>query len=133
MMGTMTLREENDQAAIFAIAVSLWQECERHAARDTSINLSQAYRGMDSLMREVMRIAILFETWANTHVDFAQLSDVWPYLLEDRFGAECLSILLPEKLADFDEHDCCRVAARLRLGVKSAQEWNLHIRPDRRR
>jgi hypothetical protein len=125
--------EKNDPAAIFAIAVSLWRECERHAARDVSINLSQAYRGMDSLMREVMRIAILFETWACTHVDFEQLSDVWPYLLEDRFGAECLSILLPDKLADFDEHDCCRIASRLRLSFKLTQHGNPNDRPDRRR
>jgi hypothetical protein len=66
-------------------------------------------------MREVMRIGQLFESWACNHVDFDQLTDVWPYLLRDRFGKECLSVLRPENLADFDQHDCRRVAARLRL------------------
>jgi len=109
-----------DPAAHFAIAVSLWRECHRHAAADPSLNLSQAYQGIDSLMREVMRIAHVFEAWACRHVDFTQLTDVWPYLLEDRFGTECLSILRPENLADFDTHDCRRIAAKLRLTLHAA-------------
>ncbi len=106
-----------DPAAHFAIALSLWRECHRQAADDPALNLGQAYLGIDSLMREVMRIARVFETWACAHVDFTQLDDVWPYLLEHRFGAECLSVLRPDRLADFDEHDCRRIAARLRLPV----------------
>jgi hypothetical protein len=105
----------SDPAAIFAIATSLWDECQNYAAADSSINLSDAYSGMDGLMREVMRIASLFESWACQNVDFNQLTDVWPYLLEDRFGTECLSVLLAENLRDFNDHDCRRVAARLRL------------------
>jgi hypothetical protein len=104
-----------DPAAIFAIATSLWQECHKHAAVNFSINLSDSFSGNDGLMREVMRIATVFESWSCDHVDFDQLTEVWPYLLEDRFGKECLSILLVENLADFDEHDCHRIAARLRL------------------
>ncbi len=104
-----------DPAAHFAIANSLWHECQSHAARDRSFKPSQAYRGMDELMRVVMKVAHAFEAWACDHVDFSQFTDVWPYLLEDRFGAECLSILRPENLADFDEHDCRRIAARLGL------------------
>ena len=111
----MPSTESSDQAAIFAVAVSLWHECHKHAATDSSINLSDAYSGIDGLMREIMRIATLFELWSCDHVDFDQLTDVWPYLLQDRFGEECLSILLPENLTDFNEHDCRRVAARLRL------------------
>lgn len=116
----MQSSESLDPAAIFAIATSLWDECHKHAAADHSINLSDAYSGIDGLMREVMRIATLFESWASEHVDFDQLTDVWPYMLEDRFGKECLSILLTENLSNFDEHDCCRVAARLRLTFRSA-------------
>ena len=111
----MQSSESLDPAAIFAIATSLWDECHKHAAADHSINLSDAYSGIDCLMREVMRIATLFESWACQHVDFNQLDDVWPYLMEDHFGKECLSILLADALSDFDEHDCRRVAARLRL------------------
>ncbi|HUG13340.1 MAG TPA: hypothetical protein VMM36_20155 [Opitutaceae bacterium] len=109
----------SDPAAIFAIATSLWDECHNYAAADSSINLSDAHSGMDGLMREVMRIAMLFESWACENVDFNQLTEVWPYLLEDRFGTECLSILLPEHLRDFNKHDCRRVAARLRLTFRS--------------
>ena len=109
-----------DPAAVFAIATSLWRECHEHAAADPSINLSDAYAGMDGFMREIMRIASLFETWSCKHVDFTQLDDVWPYLMEDRFGKECLSILMPDSLSDFDDHDCRRVAARLRLTLRPA-------------
>jgi len=104
-----------DPAAVFAIATSLWQECLKHAATTRSLNLSDAYSGIDELMREVMRIATLFETWSCLHVDFDQLAEPWPYYLQDHFGEECLSILLPERLTDFNDHDCSRVAARLRL------------------
>ncbi len=109
-----------DPAAHVAIAVWVWHECHRQAATDPSLNLSQAYQGIDSLMREVMRIAQQFEAWASEHVDFTQLTDVWPYLLEDRFGTECLSILRPDRLADFDTHDCRRIAAKLRLTLHAA-------------
>ena len=115
---TMPSSESSDPAAIFAISTSLWRECHKHSAADRSINLSDAYSGMDGFMREIMRIATQFETWACRNVDFTQLTDVWPYLLEDRFGKECLSVLLAEKLSDFDEHDCRRVASRLRLAFR---------------
>jgi len=66
-------------------------------------------------MRQIMRVATMFEAWSCRYVDFNQLSEVWPYLLHDRFGKECISVLLPQDLADFDEHDCCRIARRLGL------------------
>jgi len=68
-------------------------------------------------MREIMSIAVHFETWACEHIDFTHLTDVWPYLLEDQFGKECLSVLTVDNLANFDEHDCDRIAARLRLTI----------------
>lgn len=111
----MPYSESPDPAAIFAIATSLWIECHKHAAANPSINLSDAYSGMDGCMREIMRIATQFEAWACRQVDFNQLTDVWAYMMEDRFGKECLSVLLAENLSDFDEHDCHRIAARLRL------------------
>lgn len=106
-----------DQAAVFAVAISLWKECQKHAATNRSIDLSGSYAGIDGFMREIMRIAKAFETWACQHVDFTKLSDVWPYLLQDRFGQECFSILLPQDLADFDEHDCQLIARRLNLST----------------
>ena len=80
--------ESVDPAAVFAAATSLWRECQKQAATEPGVNLSDCYGGMDSLMREVMRIATLFETWSCSHVRFEELNDVWPYLLEDRFGRE---------------------------------------------
>lgn len=110
--------QESDPAAVFSAATSLWQECLKQAAVEPHVNLSDCYSGMDGLMREVMRIATLFEAWSCKHVIFEELNDVWPYMLEDRFGRECLSIFLPDGLSEFDEHDCQRVAARLRLSFR---------------
>lgn len=106
-----------DSAAIFAAALSLWRVCKQCEANEKSMNLSASYNGMDEFMREVMRVANLFETWACRHIAFDQLQDVWPYFLEDRFGEMCVSAILPTALAEFDETDCLRVAIRLRLPV----------------
>lgn len=112
-----------DPAAVFAIALSLWEACHAKASFDRSIDLSNAHTGMDGFIRAIMRIAQLFESWACQHIDFTQLSDVWPYLLQDRFVQECLSILLPNNLADFDEHDCRRIATRLNLKHHTASDF----------
>ena len=86
-MKSTTIRSTiaTDTAAEFAAALSLWRACES-LAETNLINLSECYHGIDQLMREVMRIAHLFERWASAHVEFAELSKVWPYLLEDQFG-----------------------------------------------
>jgi hypothetical protein len=106
-----------DPAAVFSCALSLWQESQTRAKKDQSLNLSDCYNGMDQFMRELMRIAALFEAWACENLNFNDLNDVWPYLLEDKFGAACLDFLPPTALAQFDEHDCLRVALRLKLPV----------------
>jgi len=104
-----------DSAAVFAAVIALWKECHAQAAAHPTMNLSDSYSGIDGLMREIMRIATLFEAWSCTHVNFEELNDIWLYLLEDRFGRECLSVLSPDGLSEFDESDCRRVATRLRL------------------
>jgi len=68
-------------------------------------------------MREVMRIANQFEKWACEHIEFNELRDVWPYLLEEKFGKACLVLLMPSALMQFEDRDCLRVALRLRLPV----------------
>ena len=73
---------------------------------------------MDQFIRELMRIAGLFESWACQHIDFDQLEEPWPYLLQDRFGHACLQVLQPSDLAKYDAEDCLRVALHLRLTVK---------------
>lgn len=106
-----------DSAAVFAGGVSIWEAAHKHAAAE-HINLSELYNGVDQLMREVMRIATLFEEWACRHVSFDALSDVWPYLLEDRFGETCLDVMMIGALTEFDATDCLRVALRMRLPIK---------------
>ncbi len=110
-----------DPAAIFAIAQSLWEACQKQAARDPKIKLSEAYHGMDQFMRELMRVASVFESWACQHLNFPELGEPWPYLLQDRFGEACLQVKTATELATFTERDCLRVALRLRLPVRRDQ------------
>jgi hypothetical protein len=105
-----------DPAAVFASALALWQACQKRAGEE-KLNLSECYNGMDEFMRKLMRVANQFESWASLHINFDELNDVWPYLLEDKFGETCLAILSPGALAQFDESDCLRVAMSLRLPV----------------
>ena len=107
-----------DPAAIFAAALSLWQACHEAAEKDPSLNLSDAFNGMDQMMREVMRIAEVFERWACQHIKFEELEDVWPYRLEDRFGDACLKLVMPPGLVEFDQEDCLRVALEMRLPIR---------------
>ena len=107
--------EQPDPAAVFACAMSLHDACMKRAEADASLDLSDAYQGMDQFMRELMRVADLFENWACHHVAFEQLGEVWPYLLEERFGAACLERMDAGFLSEFNEDDCFAVALRLRF------------------
>ena len=111
--------EPLDPAAIFAIANSLWAACESHANREPRTNLSECYNGLDQLMCEMMRIAECFERWACEHVAFDETDDVWPYLLQDRFGEACIAALSLDSLAQFDAQDSLRVAMLLKLPIKN--------------
>jgi hypothetical protein len=106
-----------DPAAVFACAVSLWKACHDHAAHDKGVNLSEDFNGIDELMRVVMSIGSQFEEWACLHINFAELNDVWPYLLEDKFGKACLGYLPPSKLSQFNKSHCLLVALQLNLPV----------------
>lgn len=106
-----------DPAAILGAAVSLKKICEETARRE-HINLSECYNGGDEFMRQVMRVTTLFETWCCEHIDFHQCSEVWPYLLEDRFGEAFLEVSYPTCLDEFDGTTCLRVAMQLMLPVK---------------
>ncbi len=111
-----------DLAPVFGAAVSLWHAVWKQAAIASRLNLSECYNGGDEFMRIVMRIATGFELWSCEHVCFEELNDVWPYLLEDRFGDACLSVLGgPEALLDFDARNCLRIALRLRLPIKLSE------------
>lgn len=73
-------------------------------------------------MRQVMRVATMFESWCCDHVDFSEFSDVWPYFLEDRLGEVCVNVMSATALAEFDQRECLTVAMRLRLPVKVVGE-----------
>jgi hypothetical protein len=103
-----------DPAALFACAVSLRDACEQRA-QQINHNLSEAFQGIDQFWREVMRIGGVFEEWACVHVVFEEMSDVWPYLLEEKFGTACLQRLELEDLSSFDTEDCLSVAMSLLL------------------
>lgn len=104
-----------DPAAVFACAHSLWEACRKEATQNGTVDLSADYNGWDQLMREVMRIGTLFETWSCENIDFDNLDEVWPYHLGDNFGDACLSVVFVSHLARFDRLDCLRVALRLKL------------------
>ena len=112
--------QQPDSAAVFGAAVSLWHAVKKHAAATPTLSLSECYNGGDEFMRQVMRIATEFGLWSCEHVFFEELDDVWPYLLEDKFGEACVSVLGgPETLLDFDTRNCLRVAHKLRLPVRT--------------
>jgi hypothetical protein len=113
-----------DPAAQFASALSLWQTWKQEEIA-RNLNLSECYNGMGQFMREVVRVANQFEAWACLHVDFDVLDDVWPDLLEDRFGEACLAVLPPNALAQFDDSDCLRVGVRMGLPIKGIDETPL--------
>ncbi|HNQ72483.1 MAG TPA: hypothetical protein PKN95_02620 [Verrucomicrobiota bacterium] len=106
-----------DSAAVFACAHSLWEACHEHVANHKEFNLSDCFNGIDQFMREVMAIGKRFEEWACEHINFDELNDVWPYLLEEKFGKACLAHLLPHALLQFNQSDCLWVALHLRLPV----------------
>ena len=114
--------DQLDPAAIFACALSVREACLKSAKANPQLNLSECYNGMDQFLREMMRVANLFEAWACEHVAFEQTSEVWPYLMEDKFGDTCLESILPSALAEFDDSDCLRVALRLRLPIRTGAE-----------
>ncbi len=110
--------EQPDPAAVFGCALSLWHECKKPTGAGGRLNLSECYNGGDEFMRVVMRTATQFETWASLHIAFDELNDVWPYLMEDKFGAACVGVMGAENLTRFEDEDCLRVALLLRLPVK---------------
>ena len=109
------MNEFPDPAAVFACAKSLHDACLERAKVEPGLDLSEAYHGMDGFMREVMRVGDEFEKWACRHVAFHELDDVWPYLLEERFGGASLEVMNADSLAGFDADDCLRIAFKLRL------------------
>ena len=110
--------EQPDPAAVFGCALSLWHECKKLSEANERLNLSECYNGGDEFMRVVMRAATRFEKWASLHIAFGELDDVWPYMMEDQFGAACVRKVGEMVLAEFDDKDCLLVALHLRLPIR---------------
>lgn len=123
----LNVTNPTDPAAIFACALSLWKECHKRMSHPGSQNLSDIFNGTDGFMRFIMRVATRFEQWASLHVDFDALDDVWPYLLEDRFGRASLNILGVDNLVEFDDRACLRVALRLRIPLRHTEGLRIPI------
>ncbi|MBB5033339.1 hypothetical protein [Prosthecobacter vanneervenii] len=115
-----------DPAAVFSCAVSLRDACEQSAKME-KFDLSDAFNGLDQFFRELMRIACLFEEWSCKHVAFDEMYEVWPYLLEDKFGAACLQRMSLEDLKHFDAEDCPLVAMNLLLPLHYQDEPRLPL------
>jgi hypothetical protein len=128
MTNKLELRtDQPDPAAVFACALSLCEACLKSAKANPQLNLSESYNGMDEFMRQMMRVGNLFEAWACAHVVFDEVHDVWPYLMEDKFGDACLEFMLPSTMAEFDDSDCLRVALRLRLPVQAVDKLRVPV------
>lgn len=107
-----------DSAGVFAVAHSLWQACFEAAERDERSDLSAAYNGIDQLMREVMRVGVLFEEWACTHVDFDEFGEVWPYFIAGNFGNAWVELGSACTVDQFDENECLRIAWHLGMPLR---------------
>lgn len=114
---TVTTTTDPDPAAILGAAVSLKEACEA-AAKAMGVNLSECYYGGDEFMRQVMRVATLFEMWSCEFIDFDRFPEVWPYLLEDKFGHAFLEVSDVSCLKEFDGMGCLRIAMSMLLPVK---------------
>lgn len=114
---------DSDLASVFGATLSLWEATHERAQSEQFETLSACYSGMDGLMREVLRVGTMFETWSCRHVDFEALGEVWPYFMHDRFGEACLNVRCYTALESFDEADCLHVALQLRLPLRPDPDW----------
>jgi hypothetical protein len=118
-----------DPAAIFGGALSVWTACHEMEERETTVDLSDTFNGLDELMRVAMAIATRFEMWSCDNVEFDRLSDWWPYKLEMELGKTCLELLGLEALPKFSDDDALPVARRLQLPLRpGTKRWlPLHV------
>lgn len=114
-----------DPAGVFAVAHSLWIAVFESSTRPGKLALSDFYQGLDELMRLVLRIGVLFESWSCRHIAFDTLDEVWPYFIADNFGSSWLRIHDVYSLRSFNEQDCLRAAWHLGLPIRVSDEFVL--------
>lgn len=107
-----------DLAAEFGAAVSLYNAAEAYANANRN-NLSEVYQGYDELMRQCMRAGREFEAWSCKYVDWDRVNDVWPYLLEDKFGDIAIEVVGSEcHLTCLGPVYYRRIAVKLKLPLR---------------
>ena len=107
-----------DLAAILGAACSLKVVWIEDAGLETRLRLTEVLPGVDSVMEEILRIAIRFETWSCRNVDFEELNEVWPYYLEAEFGRACSEALDLQRLPAFGDPECAAIARVLGLPLR---------------
>lgn len=120
-------KNEVDPAGVFAGALSIWNACNKQAEADPNLNLSEAYNGIDQLMRETMRVGEMFESSASRHVAFEEFSEVWPYFVEDHLGKACFEVISVDGLAGFDVDDCLSIACNVKLPLRVSDSMLLPV------
>lgn len=116
--GTGSGYPQPDPAAILGAACSLKRVWIDDVDLETRLRLAQRLPGVDSVMREILRIATRFETWACRNVDFEALDEVWPYFLEAEFGEACKVLMKHQDPTSFGEAQCRAVAEFLELTLR---------------
>lgn len=111
----------SDPAAEFTAALSLYKFGSKQAKANRN-NLSDAYSGGDEFQRQCMRIGREFERWACDHINFDELGEVWPYYLEDKFGAAAVDVAGSEcDLEKLGENHWPLIAAKLMCPLRAPQ------------
>jgi hypothetical protein len=111
-----------DSAGVFAAALSLWSI----VAKDVKpySEFAEAVGGCDNLMRITIDIATAWEAWACDHINFDETEDVWPYMIQDKFGSafektrSLLDVFTTYKNSQDLNTTFHRIAARLELPMK---------------
>jgi hypothetical protein len=101
------------EVSAFAASHSLYNAVQELCKQNNS-DLSGAYDGGVGLMQECIRIGAEFDVWADSNVEFDRMTDCWPYLMDDRFGAVAVEVAGGElSLKDLGSHSWPLIAQKL--------------------
>lgn len=117
--------EEPDPAAILGAACSIRRHAELLAGNHGK-DLSAVYNGNDEFMRICMTVAVEFEQWACEHVQFDQLDEVWPYLLDDKFGEAAIEVAGSEcELGNLNGECWDEIARNMGVSIRESESIKL--------
>ena len=83
--------KKHDSISTFVATHSLYLRASL-LAESNGTNLSRCYDGGVGFIGECVRIGNEFDAWACEHVDFDQMAETWPYLLEGQFGRIAIEV-----------------------------------------